>query len=179
MTASGKLDENAARMQSRRKKAEVVELRSDKPLGPLVGTVTRYERGEVRVDFPGNEQGPLLARVSATLDAPALETAAANRQEALLLFEGGDPGRPVLVSLLRSATPMVDLLLGQPRQQAPDHVRVDGERISIEGKEEVVLRCGKASLTLRRDGKVLLRGVNVVSQADQIHKVRGGKVQIN
>jgi len=43
----------------------------------------------------------------------------------------------------------------------------------------VVLRCGKASLTLRRDGKVLLRGVDVVSQADQVHKIRGGKVQIN
>jgi len=26
---------------------------------------------------------------------------------------------------------------------------------------------------------VVLRGVHVVSQADQVHKVRGGKVQIN
>jgi hypothetical protein len=166
-------------VQSRRKKADVVELRSDHPqpvMGPLVGTVAIYERGEARVDFPGNTHGPLLARVSAALDVPALEAAAAARQEALLLFEEGDPGRPILIALLHSATPTVDLLLGRT---APRDVRVDGERVSIEGKEEVVLRCGKASLTLRRDGKVILRGVNVVSQADQIHKVRGGKVQIN
>jgi hypothetical protein len=172
-------------VQSRRKRAEpqvqaqVVELRADRLIGSLVGFVSSYQRGEVRVDFPGNERGPLAARVSTALDGPALESAAATQQDALLIFEGGDPGRPILMSLLRSATPMVDLLLGQPHQLAPDHVRVDGERVSIEGKEEVVLRCGKASLTLRRDGKVLLRGVNVVSQADQVHKVRGGKVQIN
>jgi hypothetical protein len=171
------------RVQSRRKRAEpqaqVVDLRADRALGSVVGFVSSYRRGEVSVDFPGNERGPLAARVSTALDGAALEAAAATQQDALLIFEGGDPARPILMSLLRSVTPMVDLLLGQPHQPAPDHVRVDGERVSIEGKEEVVLRCGKASLTLRRDGKVLLRGVNVVSQADQVHKVRGGKVQIN
>jgi hypothetical protein len=170
-------------VQSRRKKAEpeaqIVELRTERPVAPLVGTVASYTGGELRVDFPGNERGPLPARISAALEAPALEAAAATRQEALLLFEGGDLGRPIVLSLLRSTTPMVDLLLGRPQQAHSLDARVDGERISIEGKEEVVLRCGKASLTLRRDGKVLLRGVNVVSQADQIHKVRGGKVQIN
>jgi len=57
--------------------------------------------------------------------------------------------------------------------------RVDGRRVVVEGREEVTLRCGKASLTLRADGKVVLRGVNLVSQADQVHKIRGGKVQVN
>jgi hypothetical protein len=169
-------------VQSRRKKAnlaQLLELRSEPiepALGPLVGSVTACLRGEVRVDFPGNTRGPLLARVSAALDIPSLEAAAAAHQDALLLFEGGDSGRPLLVALLHSATPTVDLLLGKAMIR---DVRVDGERVSIEGKKEVVLRCGKASLTLRSDGKVILRGVNVVSQADQIHKVRGGKVQIN
>ena len=179
---SRRLDDNAARMQSRRKKAEVLELSSERTPGPIVGSVTSYQRDELRVDFPGNERGPVLARVSASLDGLSLQEAAATHQVALLVFEGGDPGKPVLLSLLRSTTPMVDLLLQGGEQLRPallEHVRVDGQRITIEGKEEVVLRCGKASLTLRRDGKVLLRGVNVVSQADQVHKVRGGKVQIN
>jgi hypothetical protein len=183
---SRRLDDNAARMQSRRKRAEpqaqIVELSSERIHSPIVGSVASYQRDELRVDFPGNTRGPLLARVSAALDGLALQEAAATHQDALLVFEGGDPGRPVLLSLLRSTTPMVDLLLQSGEQLRPallEHVRVDGQRITIEGKEEVVLRCGKASLTLRRDGKVLLRGVNVVSQADQVHKVRGGKVQIN
>ena len=176
---SGRLDENAARMQSRRKKAEVVELGVERPSGPIVGSVTSYKGGDVHVDFPGNESGPLLARVSAALDGMALQEAATTGQDALLLFEGGDARKPVLLSLLHSRTPMVDLLLQSADKRLPEHVRVDGQRVSIEGKEEVVLRCGKASLTLRKDGKVLLRGVNVVSQADQVHKVRGGKVQIN
>jgi hypothetical protein len=56
---------------------------------------------------------------------------------------------------------------------------VDGQRVVIEGRDEVVLRCGKASLTLRRNGQVLLRGINIRTEADEVHKIKGGKVQIN
>ena len=147
--------------------------------GSRVGHVVSFEQGAVRVDFDGNRLGPLVARVSAAIDDAALTQAARDRQEALLLFEGGDPGRPVLLALLRSATPLIDAALAGPLPGAGKTARVDGKRVEIEGREEVVLRCGKASLTLRRDGKVVLRGVDVVTQADAVQRIRGGKVQIN
>lgn len=145
----------------------------------MVGTVVAFERGKIRVRHPLDGGTPLLARTLANLDDTALAQAARDRAEALLLFEGEDPTRPLLVGLLRSSTPLVDALLAGPLPQAPVVARVDGKRVAIEGKEEVVLRCGKASLTLQRDGKVVLRGVNLVTQADQVHKIRGGKVQVN
>lgn len=151
----------------------------DRIEGPRVGVVVAAGAGAVTVDYAGNSRGPLPARISAAIDDAALEAAARDGQEALLFFDGGDPGKPVLTALLRSATPHLDALLSQPLPEAEKVAKVDGKRVLIEGREEVVLKCGKATLTLRRDGKVVLRGVNVTTQADGVHKVRGGKVEIN
>jgi len=166
-------------MRARGKAGELLELVRSEGEGVRVGRVVAYQRGEVRVDFDGNRAGPVAARVTSALDDAALAHAAAERAEAVLLFERGDPARPIVVALLRSSTPLVDAVLaeGPPPKQLV--ARVDGKRVVIEGEDEVTLRCGKATLTLDRKGKVVLRGVNVVSQAEQIHKVRGGKVQIN
>jgi len=152
---------------------------SEPPAGARIGRVVAFDGAEVRVDFEGNRAGPVPARVSAGIDDAALEAAAREQREAVLLFTGGASAQPVVLALLRSSTPHLDTALSEPLPAGRRLARVDGRRVEIEGHEEVVLRCGKASLTLRRDGKVVLRGVNVVSQADQVHKVRGGKVQIN
>jgi len=162
------------------KKADVVRLEpAERIEGARLGRVVSASGGEVKVEVDGSRLGPVPARLSAALDDGALEQAARDRQEALLLFEGGDPGRPVLVALLRSATPLLDAVLSPPRPGVPATARVDGRRVEIEGQQEVVLRCGRASITLRRDGKVVVRGVNVVTQAEQVQKIRGGKVEIN
>jgi hypothetical protein len=163
---------------ARERKVQVPGLEQRAAGGAVVGRVASFRGGEVRVELAG-APAPAIARVAASLDDAALARAARERQEAVLLLEEGDPARPILVALLRSPTPLVDAILAGPLPDAEKVARVDGRRVVIEGKEEVVLQCGRASLTLRRDGRIVLHGVNVVSQADQVHKVRGGKVQIN
>jgi hypothetical protein len=147
--------------------------------GALIGKVVAFECGEVRVTYPGHGSRSLVARTLTVFDDAQLAEAAREGAEAVLLFEGGDPTRPLLVGLLRSQTRLVDALLSGPLPVAEKIMRVDGKRVFIEGHDEVVLQCGKAALTLRRDGKVVLRGVNLVSQAERVHKIRGGKVQVN
>jgi hypothetical protein len=160
------------------KKADVVRLEPRERIdGPRVGRVVSFHAGEAKVEVEGSR--PVVARLSASLDDAALERAAREKQEALLLFEEGDPARPIIVSLLRSATPHLDAVLAAPLPAAEKVARVDGKRVEIEGREEVVLRCGKASITLRRDGKVVVRGVDVVTQAEAVQKLRGKKVEIN
>jgi hypothetical protein len=148
---------------------------------PRTGWLVAFEAGRILVDFPGNLRGPLPARTALALDAPALACAAAQRQEAVLLFADGDPSRPLLMGLLQpeSPTPLTDALLDNPLPSVPKEVQVDGRRVVLEGREEVVLRCGKASLTLRRNGQVVLRGVNIRTEADEVQRIKGGKVQIN
>jgi hypothetical protein len=42
-----------------------------------------------------------------------------------------------------------------------------------------VLQCGSASLTLRRDGRVLIRGAYVETHSRGVNRIKGGSVKIN
>ncbi|RKH40292.1 hypothetical protein D7X12_21225 [Corallococcus sicarius] len=149
---------------------------------PRVGWVVGADsQGNLQVDFPGNRLGSLSARSTLALAPEAAAEAVRQRQGAVLLFENGDPALPLVMGLIKapSTTPLIDSILDDSLSRVPVEARVDGKRVVIEGREEVVLRCGKASLTLRRDGQVVLRGVNVRTEAEQVQKIKGGKVQIN
>jgi hypothetical protein len=150
-------------------------------LTPRVGWIAGVAGGALLVDFRGNAAGPIAARstVALTLDA-ALE-AASRRQEALLTFEDGDPALPIIVGLVQPPVPtLIDIALEQAEGPAePPAALVDGKRVLLEGEDEVVLRCGQASITLRRNGKIVIRGAYVESHAAGTNRIKGGSVRIN
>jgi hypothetical protein len=116
--------------------------------------------------------------------AEVLQAAIARRQKVVLLFENGDPGRPFIMGFIQdpSPTPLVDELLSAPSQlptPPPVELRVDGQRVVVEGKDEVVLQCGQASITLRRNGKVIIKGTYLESRSTGTHRIKGGSVEIN
>ncbi|OJH41952.1 DUF6484 domain-containing protein [Cystobacter ferrugineus] len=49
----------------------------------------------------------------------------------------------------------------------------------IQGKESLVLRCGRASLTLLRNGRILLKGTYVETCAEGVNRLQAGAVKIN
>jgi hypothetical protein len=51
--------------------------------------------------------------------------------------------------------------------------------VVLKGHEEIVLQCGRASITLHRDGKIVLRGKDILTVASGVQRIKGGKVQIN
>ena len=95
-------------------------------------------------------------------------------QQLALAFEAGDPGRPVVMGVLRQAA-------GWPLADPPAQVEVDagGERLIVSAREQLVLRCGKASITLTRAGKVLIQGSYVSSRSTGVNRIKGGSVQLN
>ncbi len=66
-----------------------------------------------------------------------------------------------------------------PASGKPAEARVDGKRVVLEGQDEVVLKCGEASITLKRDGKLILRGAYVETHAKGVNRIKGGSVKIN
>lgn len=170
-------------MSSSRKAAarELVEQAGQPISGVRVGWIAGFDvqRG-VLVDFPGSA-GPVPARSIIPLDRQAVERAVADRQGAVLQFENGDPKLPVLMGLLQPTvqTPLLDALLAAPAEDSKLEAKVDGKRVVIEGKDEIVLRCGQASITLRRNGKVVLRGTYLETRASGTNRIKGGSVQIN
>jgi hypothetical protein len=91
-----------------------------------------------------------------------------------LTFEGGDPFRPIVMGVLREGD-------GWPLPEQPGQVEVDadGERLIVSAKEQVVIRCGKASITLTKAGKVLIQGAYVLSRSSGVNRIKGGSVQLN
>lgn len=49
----------------------------------------------------------------------------------------------------------------------------------IEAGERLTLRCGDGSITMRADGKVLIKGRDLVSHAQRANRIKGGSVAIN
>jgi hypothetical protein len=95
-------------------------------------------------------------------------------REVALLFEGSDARRPIIIACLQKAddSPLAGSL-GQVEIEA------DGSRMIVSAKEQLVLRCGKASITLTKAGKVLLQGTYVSHRSSGVMRIKGGSVQLN
>lgn len=139
--------------------------------GVVIGRVVALgAAGEPLVDYPGNPRADALpARAMAAIAAADVG------REAALLFEGGDRLRPVIMGLMHAPA-------GAPEKAAPAAPRaaeIDGESLVFNAEKEIVLRCGKASITLTRAGKILIRGAYLVARSSGVNRIQGGSVQIN
>jgi hypothetical protein len=143
--------------------------------GVLTGVLIGFkEAGAVPlVIFPGQPQTAAVpARTTVDLHGAHIG------RPVVLMFDGGDPLRPIVLGCIRgdSTTSAEQLGVEQPGQVEVD---VDGERQLISAKEQLVLRCGKASITLTKAGKVLIQGAYVSSRSTGVNRVKGGSVQLN
>ena len=166
--------------QNLMKNVEQVEF-TERIEGVRVGRVTSIEpSGEVFVVFPGNQQRPLAARFVSSLQLKILQQAVTSKWEVLLAFENGDMQLPIIIDTLHS---FIDEVIEVPdldlqTEEAQD-VTIDGQQISFNAKEQIVLRCGKSSITLTKAGKIMIRGAYLLSRSSGSNRIKGGSVQIN
>ena len=121
------------------------------------------------VTFPG-QPGTAARRARSVVDLHGPHIG----QPVVLMFEAADPTRPIVMGVLRQRE-------GWPEADAPPQVQVDadGERLIVSAAEQLVLRCGKASITLTKAGKVLIQGRYGSSRSTGVNRVKGGSVQLN
>lgn len=53
------------------------------------------------------------------------------------------------------------------------------DTLVLEAKNSLTLRVGEGSITIREDGKILIKGKDLVSHAQRLNRIKGGAVQIN
>ncbi len=53
------------------------------------------------------------------------------------------------------------------------------EELVFESRRKITLRCGKSSITLHPNGKIVLRGEYIVSDAEGINRIAGGHIELN
>jgi Domain of unknown function (DUF6484) len=120
------------------------------------------------VIYPG-QPGTAALRARAVLDLHGAHIG----QSVVLQFEGGDPTLPIVMGVLRQTD-------NQPLEASGNvQVDADGVRMVVSAKEQMVLQCGKASITLTKAGKVLIHGSYVLSRSTGMNRIKGGSVQLN
>jgi hypothetical protein len=163
---TGTLEQLLAQPVEQRPQAE----RRERVDGVLVGTLIGFrDPYEPLVIYPGQPgSAALIARASVDLAAEHIG------HDVTLMFEDGDPQRPIVTGRIRvpSAWPT-------PERPVEVEVDADGKRLTLTAKEQLVLRCGKASITLTAAGKVLIQGAYVSNRSSGVMRIKGGSIQLN
>jgi len=144
--------------------------------GSIVGHITTSTNGGFFVDFPGNPHGPTLARSVVPLAELARAHRASAQPDVLILFEASRSDRPIIVGVIASP-PMTEAALLEENELR--EALVDGRRVVLEAKEEVVLKCGKALIVMRRNGRVVIRGTHIETDSQGVNRIKGGSVQLD
>jgi len=141
-------------------------------IGAVMGTVSGFSGHMPLVDFDDNpNRAPVCARIC--VPAKSLRTGTT----VVLNFEKANAARPIVVGVLedleRQAAPAFDAAT-----QA-SVARNDDQQLIFEAQAEIVFRCGNASITLTRTGKVLIKGDYIISRSSGVNCIKGGSVRIN
>lgn len=149
--------------------------------GIRIGSITDItDQGHVFVDFAGNHYGPLSARFAGSMEAKLRKIFEAADHKVLLVFEDNNPKLPIIIDTICDS-------IDEASEKNPvafqmdesENVFIDGKRVTFDAKEQIVLRCGKSSITLTRAGKILIRGAYLLNRSSGVNRIKGGSVQIN
>lgn len=125
-------------------------------LTPQNAPLVQYERS------PGN-----VARLA--LQTFEIKAEHIGRQ-VTLQFVDGDVMQPVVAGIVWD---------GQASTSTTVDLSVDSDKLTLSAKREIVLKCGKASITLKRNGTIVVHGTNLESRASGVNKIRGRAIQLN
>ncbi len=133
------------------------------------------EEGRVLFRAEGSAQTPVPVAIGLAISDGALAKAARLGQRALVVLTDDPAPRWVLVGLVR------ERVGAAARDARPGEleVRVDGETLRLSAERQIELRCGKSSLLLRHDGRVVLSGNYVVSASRGPMKIKGATIALN
>ncbi len=55
----------------------------------------------------------------------------------------------------------------------------EAEELVLSATRKVTLRCGMSSITLHPNGKIVLRGEYILSDAQGVNRIAGGRIELN
>ncbi len=108
---------------------------------------------------------------------------AGEERDAVLLHVGGPPvrlvpGDEVLVLLAEEGRAIVLGRVGPSAESDAASAQLPDE-VVLEARKGMTLRVGEGSITLRADGRILIKGKDLVSHARRMNRIRGGSVSLN
>ena len=151
--------------------------RMSESTAPTRGFITGWERdGGILVELSGSGE-IVLAQSIVEMSEAELGRSVQARRPVLVGFEDGDHARPVILGVLASL-PAASKPEPSPKNR-PDAPTISEDMVIVRGRESIELRCGASSITLYKDGKIVLRGTYVISRASKENRIAGGSIHFN
>jgi hypothetical protein len=159
--------------------AGLVDSRSDSP-GATTGAVTACFHGFDLDDRPllTGLPGIRYEIVAASSTTPLRRSQVG--ATVVVLCENGDVRKPIVMGVLQERPVSQDTEAAR-EDITPKLVSVqaDDDALVLSAERQIVLKCGAASITLTRAGKVLINGAYVLSRSSGYNKIKGAAVDIN
>ncbi len=96
--------------------------------------------------------------------------------EIAISFENGNLRSPIILGKIAQRAQAIFQDPGSPEvilDNAPP------QTLELTAERELTLRCGKASITLTKEGKIILRGTYISSRSSGPNRIKGGSVHLN
>lgn len=101
-------------------------------------------------------------------------------QTVLLQFLSGDVARPIVAGVMPGSETSSTTAPGALQEPtAPATLEINGEKLALSAQQSITLRCGKASLTMKADGTIEIRGTELLSRSSGQNAIRGASVSLN
>lgn len=143
-------------------------------LSTTIATLTSIdEYGRPWVDFQALVDGPILALSTLKLSP----TEAGSEPQVLLNFVDNDIQQPVIVGVISQT--IINNKAVSVTEDELEQAEVNGKKLCFDAKDAIEFTCGKSSITLNKNGRISLRGVEISSRAERNNKIKGGNVRLN
>ena len=135
--------------------------------------------GRPLISYAGQKDHPIPARVLSSV-AISLETINCDSDHLLLVLPENDPSElPIIIGLIDDTIQNRNDKSDNSTFDNPFTVSIDGKKAVLSAKHEISISCGKSSITLRNDGKIVIKGSQIVSRASKENKIKGATVKVN
>ncbi|MGG5835783.1 hypothetical protein [Huaxiibacter chinensis] len=65
------------------------------------------------------------------------------------------------------------------KKEETDEKQVIPEELIFTAQQKVTLNCGKSSITLYSNGKVVIKGEYILSDSEGVNRLSGGRIEVN
>ncbi len=128
---------------------------------------------------------PQTARYLDTVDVKKIIGKESIGREVVISLIDNDPTQPMIMGVV--ANPIEEMVNMEitpentetSQSKSPAEIVRDDENITITAKNQITLKCGQGSITIQKDGKIVVKGTNLISRSSGLNRIKGGSVGIN
>jgi len=134
---------------------------------------------QILIDFPGNKFDAIPARTLISVSKDDIH------KNVLILFDHNIPEKPIIIGIIKEETDHIKEKNNHTENNfhsldnVDSHIKIDGKKLILQAENEIEFRCGDCMILLKKDGDIIIKGINIISRAYEQHKIKGGSVTVN